>query len=100
MNVSRAINIEDLRRSARRRVPRAIVDYLDGGAESEVTLAENTRAFRQLTFRPRGAVAAPEYDLTTAVLGHKLALPALLAPIGYSGVMYLNGETLAARAAG
>ncbi len=99
MNIRRAINIEDLRQAARRRMPRVIFDYLDGGADSEITLAENTRAFSDITFRPRGAVASPTYDLRTTVLGHELSFPAMLAPIGYSGVMYPNGEVAAARAA-
>jgi L-lactate dehydrogenase (cytochrome) len=100
MDIRRAINIEDLRRAARSRAPRVIFDYLDGGADAEVTLAENTRAFNHVTFRPRGAVAVPAYDLRTSVLGHELAFPAVLAPIGYSGVMFPNGEVAAARAAG
>jgi isopentenyl diphosphate isomerase/L-lactate dehydrogenase-like FMN-dependent dehydrogenase len=99
MDIRRAINIEDLRRAARSRVPRVIFDYLDGGADSEVTLAENNRAFNDVVFRPRGAVALPAYDLRTTVLGHELSFPAILAPIGYSGVMFANGEVAAARAA-
>ena len=76
-----------------------IFEYLDGGADGEVTLAENTRAFREVIFRPRGAVASPGYDLRTKVLGHELSFPAMLAPIGYSGVMFPKGEIAAARAA-
>lgn len=100
MNPYHAINIEDLRQAARRRVPRTIFDYIDGGAEAEVTLAENTRAFRELTFRPRGAVASSTYDMRTSVLGHELSFPAMLAPVGYSGVMHPAGEVAAAAAAG
>jgi L-lactate dehydrogenase (cytochrome) len=96
----RVINIEDLRRLARRRLPRVIFDYLDGGAEAEVTLRENRRAFEAVTFRPRHAVVSPEVDLRTTVLGTELALPVLLAPVGYSRLMHRNGEPAAARAAG
>ncbi len=96
----RVVKVEDLRRVAQRRVPRVVFDYLDGGADGEVTLRENCRAFEQVTFRPRHAVAVPACDLRTRVLGLDLALPFLLAPVGYSRVMHRDGECGAARAAG
>jgi L-lactate dehydrogenase (cytochrome) len=94
------LNIHDLRRLAQRRLPRVVFDYIDGGADAEVTLRDNVRAFEQLTFRPRGAVAIPSCDLTTSVIGMPLELPFVLAPIGSSRMFYPNGEVLAARAAG
>ncbi len=100
VNSSRIVNIEDLRRLAQRRLPRSVFDYLDGGAEGEITLAENCRAFRDVLFRPRGAVAVGNCDLKTRVLGHELSLPAILAPVGYSRLMHPGGEVTAARAAG
>lgn len=96
----RVVAVEDLRRIARRRVPKAVFDYLDGGAEGEVTLRENCRVFDDVTFRPRHAVALQECDLRTSVLGFDLALPFLLAPVGYSRLMHPGGEVVAARAAG
>jgi L-lactate dehydrogenase (cytochrome) len=96
----RVVRIEDLRTLARRRVPRAVFDYLDGGADAELTLRENVRAFEDVTFRPRHAVAVPECDLRTRVLGLDLAIPFLLAPVGYSRLMHPGGEVAAARAAG
>ena len=99
-NVSRAVNIADLRLMARRRLPKAIFDYVDGGAEDELTLRANRRAFRDVTFRPRHAVAVPAPDLRVRVLGHDLALPVLLAPVGYNRLMHPKGECAAARAAG
>src|SRR2546421_11892087 len=96
----RVINVEDLRPLARRRLPRAVFDYLDGGAEAEVTLRENCRAFEDVTFRPRHAVAVPDCDLRTRVLGFDISFPALLAPVGYSRLMHPDGEAGAARAAG
>jgi len=92
--------IEDFRALARGRVPRAVFDYLDGGAEGEVTLRENCRSFQDVTFRPRHAVEVPRCDLRTRILGVDLALPALLAPVGYSRLMHPGGEVAAARAAG
>lgn len=96
----KVVNIEDLRRLAQRRLPRPVFDYLDGGAEDEVTLRENTRAFQDIRFRPRGAIAAKKCDLAVCVLGQELAFPAMLAPIGYSRLLHPGGEVLAAKAAG
>src|SRR5580692_6488542 len=94
------VNINDLRTLARRKVPRVVFDYLDGGAEDEITLRENRRAFEEVAFRPRNAVAIAQCDLRTRVLGCELAIPALLAPVGYSRLMHARGEVAAARAAG
>ena len=94
------VNIQDLRRLAQKRLPQVIFDYLDGGAEDEVTLRENCRAFHEITFRPRQAVATPRRDLRTKVLGAEISFPALLAPVGYSRMMHPHGEAGAARAAG
>lgn len=100
VNSSRVVNIEDLRDLARRRVPKSVFDYLDGGAESELTLTENCRAFRDVLFRPRSAVDAGDCNLKTRVLGHELSFPAILAPVGYSRLMHPGGEVAAASAAG
>lgn len=96
----RVVNIDDLRRLAQARLPKVIFDYLDGGADGEVTLRANRRAFEAMAFRPRQAVAVAECDLRTTVLGTSLSFPALLAPVGYSRVMHPSGEPAAARAAG
>jgi L-lactate dehydrogenase (cytochrome) len=77
-----------------------VFDYLDGGADGEFTLRENCRAFEDVTFRPRGAVSIPTCDLSTRVLGFDISLPVLLAPVGYSRLMYPEGEIAAARCAG
>jgi isopentenyl diphosphate isomerase/L-lactate dehydrogenase-like FMN-dependent dehydrogenase len=92
--------IDDFRPLARRRLPRPVFDYLDGGADGEVTLRENCRVFDDVTFRPRHAVALSECDLRTRVLGFDVSFPALLAPVGYSRLMHPDGEAGAARAAG
>lgn len=96
----RVVCVEDLRRLARKRLPRAVFDYLDGGAEGEATLRENCRVFENVTFRPRHAVVVPECSLRTRVLGFDLSLPFMLAPVGYSRLMHRGGEVAAARAAG
>jgi isopentenyl diphosphate isomerase/L-lactate dehydrogenase-like FMN-dependent dehydrogenase len=96
----RAVNIEDLRRLARQRLPDVVFDYLDGGAEDEITLRGNRRVFSEATFRPRHAVTVPDCDLHTRILGSDLAFPVLLAPLGYGHLMHPGGEVAAAAAAG
>jgi isopentenyl diphosphate isomerase/L-lactate dehydrogenase-like FMN-dependent dehydrogenase len=96
----RVVNIEDFRRLARRRLPRVVFDYLDGGADAEFTLTENVNAFRKLRFRPRNAVAVSNCNLTARVLGEELSFPAMLAPIGYCRLIHPGGDVVAARAAG
>ena len=94
------LNIGDLRLLAKRRLPRVVFDYIDGGADAEVTLRDNVKAYEELTFRPRGAVAVPSIDLKATILGAQLELPFILAPVGSTRLFYPNGEVLAARAAG
>src|SRR6478672_3018334 len=94
------VSIGDFRPLARLRLPRPVFDYLDGGADGEVTLRENCRVFDDVTFRPRYAVPVSDCDLRTRVLGFDVSFPALLAPIGYSRLMHPDGEAGAARAAG
>lgn len=96
----RVVNIEDLRSTAQRRLPKVIFDYIDGGAEGEVTLRENRRAFDDVTFRPRQAVPLSPAALSVRIFNSDLALPVVLAPIGYSRLMHPAGEVAAARAAG
>jgi L-lactate dehydrogenase (cytochrome) len=94
------VNIGDLRLAARRRLPRAVFDYIDGGAEAEVTLRENCRAFETIVLRPRCAVRTGPCDLRTTVVGTPLALPFILGPIGSSRLFYPRAEEVAAHAAG
>jgi len=96
----RVLNIEDLRRAAKRRLPRVVFDYIDGGAEDERTLRANCRAFEAVTLRPRCAVATPLCDVRATVLGIPLSMPLILAPVGSCRLMYPRGEEAAARAAG
>jgi len=96
----RVVNVGELRPIARRRLPRVVFDYLDGGAEGEITLRENCRAFEEVTFRPRQAVPVRDCDSRVRVLGFDLSFPALLAPVGYSRLLHPDGEVAAARVAG
>ena len=94
------VNVEDLRRAAKRRLPRSVFDYIDGGADGEVTLRENVRAFEDIAFRPRCAVETPAPDLKTTVLGIPISLPVILAPVGSSRMFWPRGEEVAAAVAG
>jgi L-lactate dehydrogenase (cytochrome) len=94
------INIAEMRQLARRRLPRMAFDYLDGGAEDEITLRGNASAFSEVFLRPRSAVVVPSVNLRTTVLGHDLAAPLLLAPIGSSRMLWPRGEAAASAAAG
>src|SRR5271154_1109236 len=96
----RVVNIGDLRRVAERYLPRVVFDYVDGGAQAEITLRENCRALEEVVFRPRNAVFVQKCDLHTKVLGSELSMPFLLAPIGFSSIVHSQGEIMAARAAG
>src|SRR3954463_11720954 len=100
MSLASVVNVKDLRRMARRRLPDAVFDYLDGAADGEVTLRDSERAFQEVIFKPRFAVATPSCDLSVTVLGHRLDVPFLLGPIGYSRLMHPRGELAGSAAAG
>ncbi len=89
----------DFRRIARRRVPSMVFDFVDGGADGELTLAANRRAFEQVVFEPRWMSDVSKIDLTTTVLGEKISMPYLLAPAGLASVVHKDGELAVARAA-
>jgi L-lactate dehydrogenase (cytochrome) len=94
------VTIDDLRTAARRRLPRALFDYIDGGAEDEVTLRENSAGFQRYRFRPRALLDVSRRDQSTTVLGIPVASPLVLAPTGFTGMFWPRGEAVAARAAG
>jgi L-lactate dehydrogenase (cytochrome) len=98
LNDPRIVNIADLREAARRRLPKAVFDYLDGTADDGVTGRDNINAFSDITFKPRQAVMTSP-DLSTTVLGVKLGLPFLLSPIGYCRLLHPDGDIAAAAAA-
>lgn len=95
----RVVNIEDLRQLARKRVPLPIFDYVDGGADGEVTLGDNRRSWDEVLFRPHNAVNVTQPDLRTSVIGCDLALPMLLGPIGFTRLINSQGECAVASAA-
>jgi L-lactate dehydrogenase (cytochrome) len=80
--LAKVLNYEDARRLAKRTLPRAVFDYVDGGAEDEVTLRRNTEGFRDLCFRPRMGVWVEEPELATTLFGQQVSFPVLAAPCG------------------
>jgi L-lactate dehydrogenase (cytochrome) len=91
--------IEDLRRTARRRVPRAFFDYADGGSYGEETLRANRADLERIKLRQRILVDVAHRSTATKILGEPVALPLALAPIGLCGMQHGDGEILACRAA-
>jgi L-lactate dehydrogenase (cytochrome) len=95
----RAVGVADLRSLAKRRLPGGVFDYIDGGAEDEMTLASNVEAYRRLTFRPRVLRDVTDIDITSSLLGKPLALPLVLAPTGFTRIADPSGELAVARSA-
>ena len=85
-------SISDLRLASRRRIPKVIFDYLDGGAEDEISLYRNTEGFSAIELVPRVLVDVSEIDLTTTILGQQVSLPLILSPTGMSRLFHHQGE--------
>src|SRR6476469_9607413 len=93
------VSNEEIIQEARRRLPQGPWDYLVGGAESETTLRRNRAAFDRIAFRPRILVDVANVDTSTTFLGHKLRIPAILAPIGSLQVLEPGGVATSTHAA-
>ena len=99
MPLEKAVNIEDLRWSAKRRLPRAIFDFFDGGAEDEVTLRENRAAFERVRLLPRVLVNVAQVDTKVEIFGKPMNLPLAIAPTGGISAGRYGAELMLARAA-
>jgi L-lactate dehydrogenase (cytochrome) len=97
--LAKAADVEDLRRIAKRRLPRGVFDYIDGAAEDELTYGANTEAYRRRTFRPRVLRDVSSVDPSTTLLGRPIPLPLVLAPTGFARIADPEGELAVARAA-
>ncbi len=97
--LARVASVDDLRRVARRRLPRGVFDYIDGAAEDERTAARNALAFARLEFRPRVLRDVSDVDPSTTLLGRRLPIPLVLAPTGFTRIAQSQGELAVARAA-
>ena len=98
-HLSRAFSIADLRRLARRRLPKLVFDFIGGGAGDEVALRENAQVFDRWRLMPRVGVDVSERSLAAEILGRPAKLPLILAPTGLAGLYWPGGEIAAARAA-
>jgi L-lactate dehydrogenase (cytochrome) len=96
--VAKILSYEDARRGARRILPRGLFDYVDGGAEDEVTMRRNVTGFQELSFRPRMAVMNPEPKLATTVQGTPISMPVMTAPCGGMRLVHPEGDIGVARA--
>jgi L-lactate dehydrogenase (cytochrome) len=92
-------DIDDLRTASRRLIPRPVFDYVDGGADEELSMAANTQAFRRWRFRPRVLAEVTAVDTSARVLDRVLPLPLVLAPTWYTRMMHPGGEIAVARSA-
>ena len=99
MHLRDAVNIEDLRKLAKRRLPRAIFDFFDGGAEDEVTLRENRAAFERVRLLHKVLVDVSRIETSVDVLGKPSALPLAIAPTGGISAGRPGAELILARAA-
>jgi L-lactate dehydrogenase (cytochrome) len=97
--LARVANVADLRQLARRRLRSGVFDYIDGGAEDERTMAENSAAFGRIGFHPRVLRGVGTVDPSTTLLGRPLPLPLVLAPTGFTRMAHPEGELAVARAA-
>ena len=97
--LARVLNYQDARRFARRTLPRGVFDYVDGGAEDEVTLRRNTAGFRDLRFRPRMGVWVQEPRLSATLFGQPVSFPVLTAPCGGLRLIHPQADIGVARAA-
>jgi L-lactate dehydrogenase (cytochrome) len=97
--LSRAASVGDLRSIARRRLPRGVFDYIDGGAEDELTLRRNVAAFQRAELRPRVLRDVSDVDPSVVLLGRRLPLPLVIAPTGFTRIASPGGELDVARAA-
>ncbi len=99
LSLSRCNNINDLRSLAKRRLPRSMFHYIDGGADDEVTLRRNTDAFDDYEIQPRFLRPVDEIDTTVTLFGKKLDIPFFIAPTGMSRLFHHTKENAVARAA-
>ena len=92
-------NIEDLRRLARKKMPRAVFDYVDRGSYDELSWRANVDDLRAIRFRQRVLIDADNRDISSTMLGERVTMPVCIAPTGLTGLVHGDGEMLAARAA-
>ncbi len=99
INLEKMTDIEDLRRVAERKVPRMFYDYVDSGSWTETTYRNNETDFDRIKLRQRVLVDMDNRSLATSMIGEPVKMPVAIAPTGFTGMMWADGEIHAARAA-
>lgn len=97
--LNKVLNIEDLRKLARKKLPTPLFNYIDGGSDDESNVLGNTRAYDSVKLVPEYLIDVSKIDHSTTVLGRKISMPLFLAPTGMSRLFHHDGETAAAKAA-
>jgi (S)-mandelate dehydrogenase len=99
MTQQNLFSVEDYRRQAKKRLPKMVFDYLEGGAEDEHGLEHNRSVFQRWRFKPQRLVDVSRRDLQTEILGKRQAMPLLIGPTGLNGALWPNGDLALAKSA-
>jgi len=91
------VNLAEMRNLAKKRVPKAVFDYVDGGANDELAYARSQEIYSRVEFKARVLRDVSKIDLTCDVIGQKSALPIIFAPTGYTRMMHYQGEVMVAK---
>ncbi|MFM0170901.1 alpha-hydroxy-acid oxidizing protein [Paraburkholderia sediminicola] len=97
--MSKPVNVADFRLLAKKRLPRMVFDYLEGGAEDELGLKHNRQVFESVRFQPRRLVDVSKRSIETTLFGRPLSAPLVMAPTGLNGILWPEGDLVLARAA-
>lgn len=95
--LKKVVNLAEMRLLSKKRVPKAVFDYVDGGANDELAYARSQEIYSQVEFRARVLRDVSKIDLTTVIVGQKSALPIIFAPTGYTRMMHYQGEVMVAK---
>jgi isopentenyl diphosphate isomerase/L-lactate dehydrogenase-like FMN-dependent dehydrogenase len=95
--LKKAVNLAELRILASKRVPKAVFDYVDGGANDEISYKRSAEVFSNVQFNARVLRDVSKVDLTTRIIGQDSALPIIFAPTGYTRMMHYEGEPMVAK---
>src|SRR5262245_10826997 len=99
MRLNQCHNYHDFRHLARRQLPGPIFDYIDGGADDEMTLRRNTAAFEEVDLLPSVLVGVKDIDISVTVMGHRLKMPIYCSPVALQRLFHHEGERAVAAAA-
>ena len=99
MNLNNCNNFKDIRKLAKRRLPRPIFDYIDGAADDELTYARNTESFNSVSLIPNVLRSVKDVDMSTTIFGKKISMPVYCSPTAVQRLFHYQGERAVAKAA-